>query len=176
MERKELNDNSKIEVKNDYTCSAIYKTDKITRVFERGTKKLISIEELYNAVNTKAGKVLFDEGILLIKDERVREMLGLKPLDEYSPEYEEIAKLLEAGSKEKLEALLQYCTDATLEKIVDKAIELPIQDLSKAKLIHSYSGKDILHIIREKEEEGEEVSTPSSDEPTPRRRRVVDKG
>jgi len=176
MERKELNDNSKVEVKNDYTCSAIYKTDKITRVFEKGTKKLITIEELYNAVNTKAGKVLFDEGILLIKDERVREMLGLKALDKYSPDYEQIGKLLEDGSVEELEALLQYCTDSTLEKIIEKAIELPIQDLNKAKLIHSYSGKDIINIVREKEEEGEETSASSSEEPTPRRRKIVEKG
>ena len=171
---QDLNDDTLVEVFNDYHSSVGYKLDRITRSLDKGTAKKIKMGELYELANSKGGKFLLEQNMLLIKEATVRESLGLKPIDKYSPTFEQIQELIDSGSKKELEDVLMYCSETTLEKIVQKAIAMPIKDLDKARLIQAYSGSDILTIIKEKEENEIQRSGPETEGDAPvRRKRVV---
>ena len=175
MRLNEINDETIVEVYNDYHSSVSYKLDRITRSWDIGTVKKIKVAELYEAVNMKGGRYLFEQNILLIKESAVREALGLKVLDKYDISQKEIVELLQSGDRETLEDLLAYCSETTLSKIVQKAIDMPLSDMNKANLIKAYSGIDIVAVIKEKEESETPKSdvTPSDGEAPARRRRVV---
>ena len=152
MRIEEIKDDLMVEVFNDYHSSVGVKLDRVSRKWDVGTAKKIRMDELYETVNMKGGRFLLEENILLIKDPAVRETLNLPELSEYNPDLKEIEKILTKDSNKRLEEILSYCSDTTLEKIVQKAIQLPISDMSKARLIKAYSGKDIIMIINEKED------------------------
>lgn len=176
MRLNEINDETIVEVYNDYHSSVSYKLDRITRSWDIGTVKKIKVAELYEAVNMKGGRYLFEQNILLIKESAVREALGLKVLDKYDISQKEIVELLKSGDRETLEDLLAYCSETTLTKIVQKAIDLPIADMNKANLIKAYSGIDIVNVIKEKEEgqvATESKKTEDGEAAPPRRRRVI---
>lgn len=175
----DVQDDLIVEVFNDHHSSVGYKLDRITRSFDIGTAKKIKMDELYELVNTKGGKFLLEENMLLIKDSSVREALGIKPLTKYSPSTKEIQEMLVNGKIQVLEELLQYCSDTTLEKIVRKAIDLPLENMAKARLIKSYSGIDVISIMQEQAEDKPEESatrapiSEGEEEGPVRRRRVV---
>lgn len=172
----EINDNLVVEVFNDYKNSVGYKLDRVSRTWGPNTVKKIKIDELYELVNIKGGRFLLDENMLLIKDSKVREILNLKPLDQYNPDLEKIENLLKESSNADLEEVLQYCSETTLEKIVQKCIDIPIENLTKAKMVHSYSGTDVISIIKEREDESGHVEKIESDGTTTpiRRRKIVE--
>lgn len=174
MKRTEYDDNSLVVVTNDYTATLIYKTDRISRVFDKGTFKKVTLGELYEAVNTGPGRVLMERNMLLIKDEEVRERLGLPPLNpNYDLTLKQIEDLIDSEPKEKLEDVLQHCSDATLHKIVDVAISMPVENVSKANLIQAYTGKDIIELGREfGDQENNSPRTPNN-KPTTTRKRVI---
>lgn len=168
VERQErIDDDIVIEVFNDSHASVGYKLDHIERTWQKGTAKKIRMGELYELVNTKGGRVLLEENKLLIKDSSMREALSLSPLSDYSLTSEQIKTLLTKGTDEKLEDVLSYCTDAILDKIVQVAINMPIENMKKARMIQSFSGIDILDVIKERD------ALPVVDEKPARRKRVI---
>ena len=170
-----IQDDTIVEVFNDYHSSVSYKLDRVTRSWDVGAAKKIRVAELYEAVNIKGGRFLFEEGILLIKDAAVRRALGLSDLDEYSLDQDKIVEMLNKGTNKELEDVLMYCSETTLTKIVQKAIEMPISDMNKANLIKSYSGIDILSVIQEKQESqiDKEQTTEEGNKTPVRRKRVA---
>jgi len=180
---KELNEKTLIEVFNDNTCNTGYVLqDGKTRIWERSPNfiamKKVPLGELEEAMNSKGARSLFMDNRLLIKDNQVREHLDLPVLDKYNPTLEEIKEILKEESSERLEEVLQYCTDSTLNKIVQISIEMPIRNLTKAELISQYSGTNILDAIRlEQEDEAEsktETKKESSTDEKPRRRKKTE--
>ena len=178
--KKDLN--QLVDVFNDYTSTVFYKHNNIYRSWDRpGAVKKIPLHELYEVANTKGGRILFYENMLLVKDSKAREYIGLEPLNEFNPISEEIKEIVKNGTQEQLEKILKYCSDTTLEKLIKIAIDLPIQSVSKASLIQDYSGTDILGIIQEKKEMAKESSSqakqeevaPETNKPI-RRKKVID--
>lgn len=119
----------------------------------REVRKRVRLTELYDAMGKPSVVKMLSEGALLIRDNEAREVLGLDPLDEYILDAKETEELLLEGSQEKMEEVLQYCSDAILNRIVDRAIELPLRDWSKIKLIESYSNRKVGDAIRAFEED-----------------------
>lgn len=170
----QINDDTKVEVFNDFHSSVSYKLDRIERTWDLKEVKKIKVSELYEAVNKKGGRFLFEQNILLIKDSAIRDVLGLQPLDKYSLSQDKIATLLKDAPLKELEDVLMYCSETTLSKVVQKAIDLPISDMTKANLIQSYSGMDIISIIKEREDTEIDKSTTEDGDETPvRRKRVI---
>ena len=170
---REIKDNTMVEVWSNYSSSLSYVTPKVVRTWHTpGSMKKVAMSELYEAVNAPGGKKFFDEGALLIKDNEVRDKLGLEPLDQYTLSREEIITLLEKKDIEKVEELLQYCSNMMLETIVQIAIDMPIEDRPIAKLIQSYSGTDVFQVIEEKAQDTEQpqAAQPEKGKPRPKRK------
>lgn len=104
------------------------------------------VRQLFEVFNKELGR--YEDAELLIKNELVREKLDLKSIGKYTLEKEAILDLFENGSLTKFEEVLENCPNATLDRIVMEAIELPLSDINKINLIKSYSGKDILMAIQ----------------------------
>lgn len=167
----QTNEKMLVEVFNDFNSSVGYTTDKINRSWAIGATKKVTLEELFDVMNSPGGRTILQENMLLIKDASVREVLGLEPLTAMDPSTEKIKELLSSGSNKELEEVLQYCTQTTLEKIVQQAISLPVKDMTKGDLIKDYTGRDIVAIVRDRSED--EVPTEETEENAPKRRRIV---
>ena len=155
-----------VEISNDSFSIVGYNTDKIKRDFPVGAKRQISLDEIEDVMNVPGGEVLFKENLLLIKDGKVREHLGLPALDEFNLTREQIRTLLATGDEGKLEEVLQFCTDPVLNKIVQESLDMKITSFAIAGLIKAYSGTDVLQIIKEKMEEKPVGSTKESEDKT----------
>ena len=181
---KELNEKTLIEVFNDNTCNTGYVLQNgKTRVWERDpnfiTMKKVPLGELEEAMSSRGARQLLMDNKLLIKDSQVREHLDLPVLDKYNPTLEEIKEILKEESSERLEEVLQYCNDSTLDKVVEVSIEMPIRNLTKAELISQYSGTNILDAIKlgqedEAESKKENTKKESPTDEKPRRRKKTE--
>lgn len=120
---------------------------------QRVVKKRVKLAELYDAMGQPAAKRMFEDGKLLIQDSDAREALELEPLSKFTPNVEETDKLLTEGTLEDLDEILGYCSEAILNRIVDRAILMPIEDMNKARLLEEYSGRKVFELAREYEEE-----------------------
>lgn len=153
IKRQELTDESAVRVFNEYGGTVIYVSDAAKRNIPKGSYRDIPLKELKDLVIRDGRRKLFDKGYLMIKDERVRELLSLEPLGEYNLTRDGMKELLNSGDLRRLETFLQYTSDANLIKLINVAVELPVKDLDSANLIQAYSGRNIIKMIREKEED-----------------------
>ena len=117
-------------------------------------EKRITFEKLQEAFTYAGVDTLFLEGILLIRDQEVRELLSLPPLSEYDLDAEGITELLKEGSVDRLQEVVEYCSNPIFEKIIDMAINLPVTDMGKIGVIKKYSGIDIYDIIQDRNASG----------------------
>lgn len=184
MENKriELTDDTKVRIYNEYGGTAYYITDNARRSFAPGTSKEVTLKELKELVFEKGHIGLFQKGYLMIRDERVRELFGLKPLGKYNLDEKGMRALLETNDLEKIEDFLQYTSDANLDKLIRVAVEKPIQDLNTINLLQAYTNVKIFDLINERKEEqaasgrARRVASSAPDEPTtPVRRRITPK-
>ena len=106
------------------------------------------VRELFEVYNKELGK--YEDGELLIKNDLAREKLDLQPLGKYTFDKKQIIDLLNNKSVNYLEEVLENCPNATLDNIVQEAINISLSDILKINLIKSYSGKDILPVIQQK--------------------------
>ena len=123
----------------------------------------VEFKELRMAINEPGVRQLFEvfnkelkryeDGELIIKNEVVREKLNLKPLGEYTLDKDQIIDLFNNGSLEKFEDVLENCPSSILDKIVQLAVETPLDNLNKLNLIKAYSGKDVFTAIQVKKEQ-----------------------
>ena len=123
------------------------------------------VRQLFETYNKELGR--YEDGELLIKNEAVREKLDLKAIGKYTLEKDAILDLFTNGSLTKFEEVLENCPNATLDKIVMEAIELPLTDINKINLIKSYSGKDILTAIQNNAKPTVESTRKTVDEEKP---------
>lgn len=172
---KEFKDNDLVQVWNNLGWSVGYKTSKESRVWEiSGSVKKIAFAELIEVMGTHGGRRLFEEGALLIKDNEVRERLGLSPLDKYTLDLKEMEELLKSEDITRIEDFMQYCSNKMLDSLVQVAIKLPIKNLDLAKMLSSYSNTDVMSAIEEHEsiaKESNEVNTPIEKD-KPRHKRI----
>ena len=168
--KRQLTDKTMVQVFNNsigdvgYTIeNGSYKVRKTWRT--PSTMQEVEFKELKTAINEPGVRQLFEEynkelrryedGELLIKNEQVREKLGLQPIGKYTLDQKEIIELLKNGSMSKLEETLENCPNITVDKIIQEAINMSLSDITKINIIKEYSGKDILGIINQKTEESQ---------------------
>jgi len=113
----------------------------------------VKFEELVEAINVPAIFDMLDGNALLIKDAAVREELEISELDDYTMDSEVLLRFFEESTEEEFEDLLLYCSNAMFTKIIDLAIQNPIESVKKNRIIENYSGKDVLKMAKELEEE-----------------------
>lgn len=142
-----------VEVSNDTFSIVGYTTERIKRDFPLGSRRKLELSEIEDVMNTPGGDVLFHENLLLIKDPKIREHLGLGQIDEFNLTRDQIREILASGNDTKLEETLQFCPDYVLDKIVQEAISMSITSFSTAGLIQAYSGMDVLEALKEKSED-----------------------
>lgn len=170
MATKKITEKTMVKVLNNSTGSVGYTVEGVTRKFDRiNAEKNISFGELLNLFNTAGGRELFEEDLLLINDNTIREELSLRPLDKYIVDEKGIKELFKSTPSE-LEDVLQNCTDLILEKITQTAINLPLKDVDMINLIKSYSGIDVYNIIEDnKTSEKEPSKTTNKRKRTPKK-------
>ena len=168
--KRQLTDKTMVQVFNNSIGDVGYTIEngsyKVRRTWRTpSTMQEVEFKELKTAINEPGVRQLFEEynkelrryedGELLIKNEQVREKLGLQPIGKYTLDQKEIIELLKSGSISKLEETLENCPNITIEKIIQEAINMSLSDIVKINIIKEYSGKDILGIINQKTEESQ---------------------
>lgn len=158
---QKITDKTLVEVINTSTGGVSYTPEMstVSRKWERQNSiKKIELGELKNLVATVGGYTLLQEDILLIKDNSIREILGLEELSTYVKTAQELKELLQVGTKADLVEFVENCTQDMLDAVVDTAINIGLADLNKLQVIESYSGvKVVEHIKATKEETKAEV-------------------
>lgn len=162
MATTKLTNETMVEVINTSSGSAGYipEMSTVSKKWERqGAIKKVKLGELRDVIGTTGGYVLFSENILLIKDEAIREELGLPELDEYVLTDKEIKDLLNTKSADDLEDVVQNCSEDMLDTITMTAIKEEVSDLNKIKVIEDYTGVDVVDAIKELREENPKAQT-----------------
>lgn len=154
MANKKLTDKTMVAVYSNTNGTVFYHTElnRTKRVWNKiGSSKNISLEELRELVGSAGGYELLI-GDLLIKDNDVREELGLPVEKSYVLDEAGIRSLL-AGSLDELQSVLNDTTDTIKENIARIAITDKLADLNKLEAIKDASGVDVLLAIQEAKED-----------------------
>lgn len=153
---QKITDKTLVEVINTSSGSVSYKPEMsmVAKKWERqNAVKKVELGELKNLASSIGGHTLLTEDILLIKDNTIREMLGLEELSVYVKTSQELKDMLQAGTKADLVDFVENCTQDMLDAVVKMAIEIKLADLNKIKVIEDYSGVKIVEYIQEQNEE-----------------------
>ncbi len=142
-------DHDIIEIRNESTGSAGYVAAGKVVILDPFTTRKVPYKELYEVVNTGTGRSMFEAGVFVCLDNAINEHFGLPLNGKYHPTADAIIQLFGSGTVEDMEELLQYCSEHILNKIVELAINLPLENLTFAKMIQDYSGKPVLSAIEE---------------------------
>lgn len=143
-------------VRSESTNGLIYDTGRYKRVWrEAGSRFKITRDELEEVYSSRVGKSLFDSHKLVVESPEIVEYLGVSPRHaDYDLYLNEIEDLLLNDTENRLEEVLQYCNDNTLENIVRMTLALGKQ-LSRNTifLVGDYSGYELLTIIEDADDE-----------------------
>lgn len=151
--KQEITDSTIVRLYNEYGGVVDYRTDNASRVIPANSFRDVELRELKELIIRDNKSGAFTKGFLMIKDDKIREILGLDLLSENNLSEDGIKELFKERDLAKLESFLQYASNANLDKLVRVAIEIPVKDLDTANLIQAYSGKNIIEIIRDKADE-----------------------
>ena len=150
--RPEITPETKVTVYNEFGGSLSYPTERGTRFMPVDSYREVEVKELSDLIGSFGGRGAFEKGFLVIKDDRVKEYLGLEMNRKYELNKDEIKELLLSHDMPKIEEFLQFCSDETLEKCIRTAVDIPLKDLNIANLIRAYSGVNVIDAIQEKME------------------------
>lgn len=162
---QKITDKTLVEVINTSTGSVSYKPEmsNIARKWERqNAVKKVELGELKDLVTTTGGYTLLAEDILLIKDNTIREILGLEELSAYAKTGAEIKDMLLTCSKATLVDFVENCTQDMLDAVVKTAIDIKLSDLNKLQVIELYSGVKVVDCIKEEAEEKDKPEVKAS--------------
>lgn len=130
----------------------------VTRNFQMGETKEITMGELRQLSYIPGGQVILNECLVVENEEALRE---LNP--NYEPEYfyteQDVEKLLTLGSIDQFLDCLDFAPEGVISLIKDKAVALEINDLAKRKAILEKTGFNVtraIEINHESEVVGEE--------------------
>jgi hypothetical protein len=155
MAKKATEKDIMVEVFNNDTGSVSYYSEynRIKRLWDKpDSVKKIELEEIKDQMNTRGGAVLFQESILLIKDNAIREELGLSNLPEFLIDNVGVGELLKK-EVEEIKSTLENAPDTIKEKVASIAIEQEIKDMDKIEVVKDITGVDVYSAIKEKKEE-----------------------
>lgn len=143
--------NKKYTVKNASGGSMGFNIDgKYKKMPFADMEKQLTLDEIQDIYDSRGGRVLIEEDLLMIKDSGVRkDVANLAPLDEYVLDAKGF-ELLFSDTMTKIEDFLMYCSDTMLIRAVDEAVRLKIGDITTINLLKEYAGQDISAIVDEK--------------------------
>lgn len=157
-----LDNNKMVKVTNRNRGSVGYTIPDLNlhRVFASKETKTISMDELQRLSYIPGGDVILKKYLVIEDEEVVRDLLN-KVEPEYYYTEEDIKTLLEKGSLDQLEDCLKYAPEGVINTLKQIAVELPLNDVAKRKLILDKIGFNINSAISimeaDKEEENEKT-------------------
>lgn len=159
MAAKKLTETTKVDVYNNTTYDIGYYVEGLKRrEWAYGANPIIKIplSEIENALGDIGCYNMFSSNRLLIRDEQIRDYLGLQPLENVVTK-ENIVDMLKGKDMNTIITTLSNAKDAydnrVLEMFVDLSMELRITDFAILGNIKEYTGKDVEEMIKELVEE-----------------------
>lgn len=148
-----VKDNQLVEVQNLTDHTVVYISyEGRRRAFESQRKMNIPAIELRQLVYSRGGLQLIKH-FLRIGNKELAEELGVEDTEhEYKWTEKDVVDLLENGSLDRLRDALDYAPLGIIDLIVDKAVNMPVTDVNKRKIISEATGKNIETMIQRMEE------------------------
>ena len=146
----------KVTVKSmaNYQVTFVMPEIRFKRVFSKeGETKMIEFEILLEGLSSYGIKTLFDEGILIIENEKDRIDLGLQEGVEDAVRFKvlnhgQILKLLKVDPISELEKNLKVLPREQILRIAETAIQEKFTDYDKCLLIKKYCDVDIITSVQ----------------------------
>lgn len=149
----------KITIINDTSHRVGYIIDGFPlRTLEGGASLQIPLTEAQALSVDKGGRVLLEEKLLLLGSPDEYDLLGIYP-DGYELSADEIRLIIASNEIQKLDDTLAFCSNSTLDKIVDITIK-EVNDYNIIQLVSNRSKKDIVGAKEELKEQQVAASAP----------------
>ena len=152
--KQETDVKTMVEVENVGNGSVSYRLPQnplIKRKWSKpGAKKKIDLEEIREIISTLGGENLFAEN-LLIKDIEARKELELPVEEELILDEKAMGGLIK-GPLNKLSEVLPQLSETQQKRMAHKAIEMNIDNMSKADILREHTGVNVSRAIQEKKE------------------------
>lgn len=155
MAAKKINETTKVDVYNNTTHDIGYYVEGLKRrEWQYGANPIVKIPlgEIENALGDIGCYNMFSNNKLLIRDEEVRDYLGLQPLEGVLTN-DDIKAILQSKDIDRISQELQNAKneydERVLEAFVNLAIELRVTDFAILGNIKEYSGKDVEEFVKE---------------------------
>lgn len=135
----------------------------IRREFQVGETKQVTYQELVWLSYRPGGRTLM-QNMLLIQDSEAVKDLNIHEEPEYKMTESDIVEMLLHGSLDQLLDALDFAPKGVIEIIQDKAVTLPLQDMSKREAIQKATGFNVTAAIENSkaDEEEEQVEAPTA--------------
>ena len=127
----------------------------IRREFQVGETKQITYEELVWLSYQPGGRMLM-QNMLYIQDSEATKSLNIHEEIEYRMTEADIVKMLQQGPLDQLLDALDFAPKGVIEIIKDKAVTLPLQDMSKREAIQKATGFNVTAAIENSKADEEE--------------------
>lgn len=143
-------DKTLVEVQNLTDHTVVYKSfDGIRRVFLGQQKKKIRAEELRQLNYSRGGSRLLKE-FLSVKNKALAEEFNVSS-DSFEHEYnwtaQDVDDMLLSGSEDALKDALDFAPEGIIDLIVQRTVELKLNDVNKRQIISDKTGKDVNNMI-----------------------------
>lgn len=119
----------------------------ILRNFTRNEVKKISLEELQWLQYVEGGEYIL-KNCLIVEDKTALDYLNIQVEPEYFYTEADIIKILEKGSLDELEDMLNFSPRGNIEIIKSAAVSLPLKDTDKMDLILEKTGFNVAGAIK----------------------------
>ncbi len=177
-----MDSNKVYNVKNRSAGVVVYNIpdEGIRREFQPGESRKISFGELEKLSYQQGGRELMANFLQIMEDE-VNNSLGVPRENEYYMSEQQIKDLLLHGSIDAFEDALDFAPVGVQDLIKKYAVELPLTDLNKIKILKNKTGYDVEKILDNIAEDRTTEQEPAKTTTTPGRRantnyKVVSKG
>ena len=180
-----MENNRMFMVKNRSAGVVVYNIpdEGIRREFQPGESRSITFGELEKLSYQQGGRELMANFLQIMEDD-ANNALGVPRENEYYMSEEQIKDLLRHGSMDAFEDALDFAPVGVVDLIKKYAVELPLTDLNKIKVLKSKTGYDVEKILENVQEDiitPVEAKKPAAATANPGRRantnyKVVSKG
>jgi len=162
MSEKKVNVVSKV----NYPISVSFPELRFSRTWERlGASKAIDYDIIEEGMSDPGFEYMIKTGMLYIEDMDIKKALDIEPEDAKEPVNiivytdKEIKSLLTTKSVASLEEALEKTTDEQKKVIAQRAIELKITNLEKARILKEATGIDVVYQLEENAKDEAEAKT-----------------
>lgn len=168
----EISDDTLVQVQNLVDHTVGFKDEDTHRrvIFQAYEPKKLPAGILRRLNFSYGGTILLRHFLSVQNDELAREF-GVSPdTIEYKWTKNDVDRVLTTGSLPELEDALDFGPEGIKDLIVDRAVELKIDNVSKRQVIKEHTGRDIDSMIKLKEQY--EANNGQPEETQPKTRRV----